>query len=520
MDPLDLWLGNQEVVEHLAQFLTDREIGLLCRVSHRWREALNIDHVWYKLCKTARCHTEFGKIGGRHEAETGELQALCEWGYHYRLCRGVRRRWREGGEDVRVMEVPEKGKSGVVSCFDCEDDILAVGTITGCLICWDMSSNTSRAVECVLDSKVDKLYVRHSKVVLMQGGLIQVYQVLDKSTLVFCKTLDSPNKRKLYGAGVTYDDDSFVPPIPREQLAPRYKPETPVSFPQLDITVSTQGRERLGISLTGSSEAKIYKLETGEFEQKIQLENGDTLLKLGIVQFEEFSDFLYIVLNDICLNICGVMFDLNSKQLLWRLELHTVFNYNFSVFSLFTRRGLLLFGRKPNDSYPFTWLWKGYTYLGLPYYTHEYETEYDMYLADCSESAVVTPRAMTYLYPGTSVLAFSQRTHRGVSTMAYTWGTDGNTNKLWKANCQSETSTLKTDCNVPVCGSDVGSVVLTCQGPHKLVLRDLRSGAKLREVMVEGRVGNMWADEEKIVTIDRELRNQGSVTVIRMGWRL
>ena len=104
--------------------------------------------------------------------------------------------------------------------------------------------------------------------------------------------------------------------------------------------------------------------------------------------------------------------------------------------------------------------------------------------------------------------------------MAYTWGTDGNTNKLWKANCQSETSTLKTDCNVPVCGSDVGSVVLTCQGPHKLVLRDLRSGAKLREVMVEGRVGNMWADEEKIVTIDRELRNQGSVTVIRMGWRL
>ena len=64
-----MWLGNQEVVEHLAQFLTDKEVGVLCRVSHRWREALNIDHIWYKLCKTAGCHTEFGKFGGRHEAE-------------------------------------------------------------------------------------------------------------------------------------------------------------------------------------------------------------------------------------------------------------------------------------------------------------------------------------------------------------------------------------------------------------------------------------------------------------------
>ena len=33
------------------------------------------------------------------------------------------------------------------------------------------------------------------------------------------------------------------------------------------------------------------------------------------------------------------------------------------------------------------------------------------------------------------------------------------------------------------------SVVLTCQGPHRVMLRDLRSG-------------NTWVDEEKIVTID------------------
>ena len=518
MDPLEYWLGNQEVVEHLTQFLTAKEVGVMCLVSSRWREALNADHIWYKLCKIAGCHTEFGKFGRRCETEHGGLQLLCDWGYHYRICQGVRRRWRTGGEEVIVMEVPGRGKSGVVSCFDCEDDILAVGTTKGCLVCWSISCQSSWAVECVLSLQVDKLYVRHQKVVVMQGGLIQVYQVFPKPQLIYCKTLDNPNKPLLYGDNDKNEDDSFVPNIPREQLAARYKPETPVCFPQLDITVSTQGMERLGISLAGSSQAKIYKLETGEFEQKIQLDDGDTLLKLGIVQFDEFSNFLYIVLNDFFSNICGVMYDLSSNQFLWRIELHTVFNYNFSVFSLFTNRGLLLFGRKPNDSYPYTWLWRGYTYLGTPYYSYEYESEYDMYLADCSSTAVVTPRAMTYLYPGTGVLAFSQRTHRGVSTMTYTWGTDGETKKLWKASCQSETCTLRTDSNVPVCGSEVGSVVLTCQGPHRVVVRDMRSGGKLREILVEGNIGNMWADEMKIVTIDRDLSKWGPVTVIRMGW--
>ena len=114
------------------------------------------------------------------------------------------------------------------------------------------------------------------------------------------------------------------------------------------------------------------------------------------------------------------------------------------------------------------------------------------------------------------MLAFSQRTHRGVSALAYTWGTEGETKKLWKTNCHIEASTLKTESNVPVCGSDVGSVVLTCQGPHRVLVRDLRSGAKLREIVVEGTIGNMWADERKIVILDIYLSNYGSVTVINM----
>ena len=196
-------------------------------------------------------------------------------------------------------------------------------------------------------------------VVLMQGGLIQVYEVSDKLNLKYCKTLDTHEKKKLYGTGVEYEDEFFVPKLPRDQLRPRYKPQFQVKLPQFDLSVSTTGDERLALCLTASSRAKIYELKSGELQQKVQLQEGDSFLKLGIVQFESFSDFLYIVVKDICSNICGLMYHLKDRQFLWRLELHTILNYDFSVFSLFTKHGLLLFGREHSDSYPFTWLWRG-----------------------------------------------------------------------------------------------------------------------------------------------------------------
>ena len=59
MDPLDVWWGNQEVVEHLTSFLSAREVGALCCVSPRWREVLNFDHLWYKMCIRAGCNTDY-----------------------------------------------------------------------------------------------------------------------------------------------------------------------------------------------------------------------------------------------------------------------------------------------------------------------------------------------------------------------------------------------------------------------------------------------------------------------------
>ena len=50
-DPLDYWYGNSDILETLSGYLSHLDIGHCGQVSTRWREALNIDHIWYKLCR-------------------------------------------------------------------------------------------------------------------------------------------------------------------------------------------------------------------------------------------------------------------------------------------------------------------------------------------------------------------------------------------------------------------------------------------------------------------------------------
>ena len=43
---------------------------------------------------------------------------------------------------------------------------------------------------------------------------------------------------------------------------------------------------------------------------------------------------------------------------------------------------------------------------------YDYQTEYDMYLQDWSQEAMVTPREKAFLFVGHRTLVFSQQTHR------------------------------------------------------------------------------------------------------------
>ena len=320
----------------------------------------------------------------------------------------------------------------LVTCYDCEADLVTLGTSSGLLLRWDTghpsSSIPSVGVRVVKTrSPVDKVYTRHQLVIILQGGLVQVY---DKSLqLLYCKTLEDPDPTLVGGVDMTEvdeEDDCYVPPMPLEKLRTKYRPRRPLKYTDLDITLSSTGRPLLCVVRGGETRARVYDLISGELEDWVTAEVGDTFFKIGLVPVPGYSELLYCLVRTETGRVLGAMHSLEAGAWLWRLELDAVFCPEEQVFSVFTPRGLLMLGRHVADtSYPYTWLWRGASYVdGRVFYQDTFETEFPMVLSDWSEGAVVTPRAMSFLYTSADSLAFTQRGHRGTSIYSYSWGRD------------------------------------------------------------------------------------------------
>ena len=125
-----------------------------------------------------------------------------------------------------------------------------------------------------------------------------------------------------------------------------------------------------------------------------------------------------------------------------------------------------------------------------------------------SQNALVTPRAMSFLFTSTDVLVYTQKGHRsvfsswnrtftftvspfisfntrGVAAFAHTWGPGVSGTRLWRANCLGEVhppshqtrsphqvGAMRAEggsTGVPLVGSTVGQVVVTRQGTGLVV---------------------------------------------------
>ena len=198
-----------------------------------------------------------------------------------------------------------------------------------------------------------------------------------------------------------------------------------------------------------------------------------------------------------------------------------VFSYDEdSVYSVYTQRGMLMFGRHVGDtSYPYTWSWKGWSYEdGSVFYNNSFETEFSMRLTDWSDQSIVTPRAMSYLYTDDETIAFTQRSHRGVNVMSYKWNQqDVKGNKIkWKSSCGAQKLGISEFQNIMLCGSKVGGVLVTCHAAT-LTLRDMDTGVKIRDIKLESEsYCAMCVDSIKIVLINRDLSSKEAIIVIKM----
>ena len=70
-------------------------------------------------------------------------------------------------------------------------------------------------------------------VILLQGGLIQVYQVLPVLQLLYCKSVDDPEQEDNHD-----NSDEFY--ISTDLLKDGYKTRRAMKYTDLDITISTK----------------------------------------------------------------------------------------------------------------------------------------------------------------------------------------------------------------------------------------------------------------------------------------
>ena len=365
-DPLDFWYGNTEVMERLTDFLSLRDVGRLCQVSRRWREALEVDHVWWRLAgRLEGCREMFGCLSPRRE-DGGHLGPRCAWAQHLALSRGLRRRWRTGGEVRLTPPLPDtpRPSGDRISCYDCDGELLVLGTEKSHLVTYNMTTNTeTEQCRAVLSVRVDKVYTRHTLVIAMQAGLVQV--LTSSLQIIYCKSLELPDLH----TDLNTEDEFFVPPLSVVELRRTYRPCRPMTLSQYDLTVSTTGSPHMWIAKTEDTKASCYGLQSGELEQTLRLQEGDTMFKLGLVQLAQYSSYLYLLLYDEHHRTVGTMYNTKHQTFLWRIELTNVFSYQHNVFSVYTTKGLLMFGRLQGDTdYPFTWAWRGWKYDGEEFY--------------------------------------------------------------------------------------------------------------------------------------------------------
>ena len=94
-DPLDFWFGNTEILESLSQYLRPWDLGKMSLVSRRWREALNVDHIWYRMCRRMDLGfiQLFGKVEDNMEEDSRtEMPMFCS-SFHWRVKPMIKMDW-------------------------------------------------------------------------------------------------------------------------------------------------------------------------------------------------------------------------------------------------------------------------------------------------------------------------------------------------------------------------------------------------------------------------------------------
>ena len=208
--------------------------------------------------------------------DSQSLEPSCYWARVLQYSAKLRYRWRNGEGVKTSFLIPECVKSSKIACFDADPDFLAVGTETGYLLVFNTKSKQLQYTNIVKQSKIEKLYVRHSKIVALQFGLIQVYNISSELNFIFCKSVESQTQISENSL-----DPFHVPKVSIQQMRSRRNGDVDIS--KLDLTVSAIGDQTLGLVKSGETSFYVYSLETGDCISRVESEKDEKILKIELV---------------------------------------------------------------------------------------------------------------------------------------------------------------------------------------------------------------------------------------------
>ena len=178
-------LGNFDLVEVLVRFLSPEDVLRLGSVNHEARDLLvsaeaGGELVWEWIRRRLRIvreeaegirdygeyHTRLGRLG---------LVPVCRECYLQLYGGHLRRAWRSGRRKIIRMRPDTRLARDKVVCFDASDDFTVLGTMFGSLVIWRLDDQEPQIIEGGLEQRIDKVTIRHNKIIALQGGLVSVY---------------------------------------------------------------------------------------------------------------------------------------------------------------------------------------------------------------------------------------------------------------------------------------------------------------------------------------------------------
>ena len=471
-------LENLDLVEVLVGLLSPQDVFRLGSVSHRARDLLVSGEagevVWEWIRRRLR-REEDAEAGmrdyGEYHARMARLglEPACRECYLQLYGGHVRRSWRSGRRKMIKMRPDARLARDKVVCFDACEDFAVLGTLFGSLVIWRLDDHKPQIIEGGLEQRLDKVTIRHNKVITLQGGLVSVYseQNHELFKLLYRKSFEKSDWRLFESAQHCRADDRdpyWLPDLSIPQLRKLYRAKDPVKYPGLQVTVSTTGHQRFAAVRLGeavdSKDQRItfHNLKTGEMESEIRRDHK--IEHLAMVHLMSYNGLLYIMERREGLGRVGVFHDMDTGRDQTVIRLSDQVDLGLGFYSLFTEHGLLVAGRQDPLSYRFCC----FSYdTGDLIIAWTGDSEFGLCLADPRAESLVTPRQLNYLYTSPRVLVWSERTHRGASLVCHQWRrwrlgpghvSQGNEARSWRLSSSLSVSWLKT--SILVAGKDKG----------------------------------------------------------------